>query len=97
MAQANNSLSQPFFSENSPAMLELEGMVDRVGMANVLYALAHIALAKADHLETNWQDRASAYLWRVGAGKLDRFAARSNTAFHPSVRANLIANSPDQN
>ena len=36
------SLSQPFFAENSPAMLELESMVDRVGIRNVLYALAKI-------------------------------------------------------
>jgi len=35
---ATNILSQPFFAENSPAMLELEGMVDRVGIRNVLYA-----------------------------------------------------------
>jgi hypothetical protein len=39
---ANASLSQSFFTENSPAMLELESMADRVGIRNVLYALAKI-------------------------------------------------------
>jgi hypothetical protein len=78
-------MTQPYFAEGTEAMLQLEAMVDRVGMANVLYALAHIAWAKADHIETNWQDKALAYLWRVGGHKLDKFAARSNTAFHGRV------------
>jgi hypothetical protein len=75
-----------YFEEGSDAMVQLEAMVDGVGMTNVLYALAHICWAKANHLETNWQDRATAYLWRVGGNKLDRFAARSNVAFHNRPR-----------
>ena len=55
VAQATNSLSQPFFTENSPAMLELEGMVDRVGIRNVLYALAKICDGKAEHVASMWQ------------------------------------------
>jgi hypothetical protein len=75
-----------FFEEDSESMLQLETMVDQAGMANVLYALAHICQAKAEHIETNWQDLATAYLWRVGGNKLDRFAARSNVAFHNRPR-----------
>ena len=52
---ANSILSQPFFTENSPAMLELEGMVDRVGIRNVLYALAKICDGKAEHVASMWQ------------------------------------------
>ena len=90
MRKANVSLSpEPYFCEGSEAMVALEAMVDHAGMANVLYALAHICQAKAEHLEVNWQDRASAYLWRVGGNKLDRFAARSNTAFHNLPKVGL--------
>ena len=46
---ATDSISQAYFSENSPAMFELEGMVDRVGIRNVLYALAKICDGKAEH------------------------------------------------
>ena len=45
---ATDSISQAFFSENSPAMFELEGMVDRGGIRNVLYALAKICDGKAE-------------------------------------------------
>jgi len=49
-----------YLSENSPAMLVLEGIVDRTGLRNVLFALEHICFAKANHLEENWQDLKSA-------------------------------------
>jgi hypothetical protein len=39
-------------------MLVLEGIVDRAGLRNVLFALEHICLAKA-----NWQDPKSAKVW----------------------------------
>jgi hypothetical protein len=55
MAEATSSLSQAFFTENSPAFLELEGMVDRVGIRNVLYALAKICDGKAEHVASMWQ------------------------------------------
>lgn len=65
-----------YFEENSEAMNQLEAMVDKVGMANVLYALAHISAAKADHLETNWQDRSGAQWWTARANKLNTLAAK---------------------
>ena len=52
--------TQAYLSDNSPAMLVLEGIVDRAGLRNVLFALEHICFAKANHLDDNWQDVASA-------------------------------------
>ena len=57
MAQANHSIPQkPYFAEGTDAMIALEAMVDHVGLTNVLYALAHICNAKAEHVGVNWQD-----------------------------------------
>ena len=36
----------PYFAEGTEAMVALEAMVDRVGVANVLYALQHICNAR---------------------------------------------------
>ena len=54
----------PYFCEGSDAMVELEAMVDRVGVRNVLHALAHICGGKASHLEANWQDVEAAKVWQ---------------------------------
>jgi hypothetical protein len=67
-------MTDPYFADGSPAMLELESMVDEVGMRNVLWALAHIADGKADHVENNWQDRQLARVWLKAARKLFRLA-----------------------
>jgi len=69
-------MHKPYFSEGSEAMLALEAMVDKVGLANVLYALAHISNAKAEHLQTNWQDASGAQWWEQRARKLDDLAAK---------------------
>jgi len=65
-----------YFEEHSEAMVALEAMVDKVGMANVLYALAHISNLKAQHLEENWQDNSGAQLWDRRAATLDKLAAK---------------------
>jgi hypothetical protein len=70
-----------YFEEGSEAMVALEVMVDRAGMANVLYALAHIAAMKAGHIECNWQDQTLAKEWYKTGDKLDRFA-RDTFHFH---------------
>ena len=74
MAQATDSISQAFFSENSPAMFELEGMVDRVGIRNVLYALARICDGKAEHTASMWQDTSTAQVWNRWAWRLEGLA-----------------------
>jgi hypothetical protein len=74
MAQATDSISQAFFSENSQAMLELEGMVDRVGICNVLYALAKLCDGKAEHTASMWQDTSTAQVWNRWAWRLEGLA-----------------------
>jgi hypothetical protein len=69
-------MTKPFFAEGTPPMMALENMVDRVGLANVLYALGHICNAKANHIEENWQDQITAKAWLRDARKLDRWAAQ---------------------
>lgn len=65
-----------YFEEGSAAMVELEAMVDKVGIRNVLHALAHICAAKAEHVETNWQDRGLAKEWRFAMRRVDTFASK---------------------
>ena len=78
MAKANANLQQqPFFCEGSPAMLQLESMVDRVGVRNVLYALSHICDGKAMHIVETWQDNSLAKAWANDATILDNFAQRA--------------------
>lgn len=63
-------MNKPFFAEGTEAMLQLEAMVDKVGVSNVLHALAYIAGQKAAHIETNWQDASSAKAWQERANKI---------------------------
>jgi hypothetical protein len=59
---------RPYFAEGTPAMIDLEAMVDRVGALNVLYALQLIAFSKAAHLRANWQDYAASWPgWEAAA------------------------------
>src|SRR6516225_7807008 len=69
-SMAEATISLPFLSENSPVILEREGMVDRVGIRNVLCALAKICDGKAEHTASMWQDTTTAqvrnrWAWRV--------------------------------
>jgi hypothetical protein len=50
-------------------------MVDKVGLRNVLWALAHISRAKAHHIEGNG-DKNTAKTWMHDALKLSRCAQR---------------------
>jgi len=60
----NTVFPKPYFCEGSEAMLALEAMVDRVGIRNVLFALATICIAKSQHLQRSWQDRIMAKVWQ---------------------------------
>lgn len=45
----------------------LEQMIDRVDLAELADTIARIAYEKAEHVQTNWQDRDLARVWnRVG-------------------------------
>jgi len=48
---------------------ELESIIDRNGLLNVLGTIEEICYLKADHLRTNWQDEVSAKAWE-NDGKL---------------------------
>jgi|GEM_PF-2642824 len=65
-----------YFEEGSDAMVALECMVDKVGLANVLYALEHICYAKGEHVQANWQDRKLAVAWNRNAGILNLTASK---------------------
>jgi hypothetical protein len=55
-------------------MIDLETLIDRVGMKNVLYALAVIANEKAEHLALNWQDSFLSRTWERNAAKIEKCA-----------------------
>lgn len=83
MTQAPQGTPGPpslYFAEGTAAMVELETMIDKVGLANVLYALSHICGEKAEHLQVNWQDKAMARVWRKRAVFFDDHA--STNLFH---------------
>jgi hypothetical protein len=69
-------MAQPFFTENSDAMVALEAMVDKVGIANVLNALSSICYAKGEHISSNWQDVSGAAWWFARAGHIGRLAGQ---------------------
>lgn len=54
-----------------PQQKALEELVDACGLDLVLGALANICAEKADHVLTNWQDRALADAWTKAMTKLD--------------------------
>lgn len=53
----------------------LEELVDAASLHVVLRALAMTAFAKADHLQVEWQDAASARVWSRHGTKIDRLAS----------------------
>lgn len=53
----------------------LETIVDHAGMAEVLFRLAEIANAKAEHVSANWQDETLATRW-LGVGTRIENAAK---------------------
>jgi hypothetical protein len=60
--------------------LVLEGLVDKFGLQNVLNGLACICSGKADHIESNWQDKRFAKHWEKAAVHI------MNAADHSVVR-----------
>lgn len=49
---------------------QLERLVDNHGLAAILESLMETCWAKAAHLESNWQDAASASVWTVAAKRI---------------------------
>lgn len=55
----------------------LEGLVDANGLSGVLDALAEICAAKAEHIETSWQDLDLSRDWLTMAQGLSTMAESS--------------------
>ena len=64
-----------YFEEGSEAMVALEGMVDKAGLRNVLYALETICFAKAQHISEAWQDDGLSMTWAKEANRVGRCAS----------------------
>jgi len=58
---------------------DLEDMIDRSSLEEVLVGLAQICYEKAEHLRSNWQDEGAARIWERDAKKLDALAAKVQT------------------
>jgi hypothetical protein len=54
---------------------EIEALVDRTSVRDVLIALANVCGAKAAHIEENWQDTRLSKAWEKAAKKIDSTAA----------------------
>ncbi len=65
-----------YFEDGSEAMEQLEAMIDKVGPSNVAYAVSRICALKAAHLESNWQDRATAKVWDRCSNAWDKWAQK---------------------
>jgi hypothetical protein len=51
---------------------QLEALVDRTSLAEVIKALAEVCDGKADQARGNWQDEALAQAWAWASAKLGR-------------------------
>lgn len=63
----------------------LESMLDSIGPIGVQSLLAQICYEKADHIESNWQDKTLAKVWQRIAKAVspdDRLASLSRMAGH---------------
>lgn len=49
----------------------LESLIDKHNLDEVVQALADICFAKAEHLQANWQDAATAKTWNRAGKALD--------------------------
>lgn len=61
---------------NGNDRLELERMLDSVGPARLIDAIAEICHEKSDHVASNWQDMNLAKAWRRDGVKLDKLSAK---------------------
>lgn len=55
-------------------MDQLEPLVDKCGLPDVVLALARVCNEKAEHLRHTWQDNRSARKWDTAAKRLDKLA-----------------------
>ena len=71
MARANGNLSQPTFNEyglTEQEAFNLEGLIDRRGIEQVLQQISDICGLKAQHVAEFWQDAGLAMRWATVEG-----------------------------
>jgi hypothetical protein len=51
-------------------VFDLETMIDRLGMAEIMLLITHICDEKAEHIRENWQDEEMAKRWDIVAEAL---------------------------
>jgi hypothetical protein len=69
-------------AHSSKERLELESLMDRMGVAGLFEALSQIASEKDYHLRTNWQDSRGASRWAKLAVKFDKLAASIDDPYY---------------
>lgn len=65
---------------------QLEAIIDRTSLQDVLNCLSGVCLAKSDHLEENWQDKASAKQWEEAYHVIDRAVVKISRLAIPQPR-----------
>ena len=56
----------------------LESIIDANGVAKTLRQIADICGLKADHIQSNWQDRLLASQWEGAAKEIERFSHKGH-------------------
>jgi hypothetical protein len=64
---------------NESLQNELEALIDRYGMSQVLLGIAAVCYEKEDHLRTNWQDTTTARAWHSDGVAVENLAAKIRT------------------
>lgn len=54
----------------------LEEMIDETNLSLVLETIASVCYAKADHVQTNWQDKSLAMEWEEAGDRVISVAMR---------------------
>ena len=62
------------FTETHNAAVQLEQVVDKLGLDGTLAVLATICGEKAEHIRENWQDNVTARSWVAAGRRLDKVA-----------------------
>lgn len=50
---------------------QLESLIDKHGLSQVLTAIEDICNGKAEHIESNWQDSATARAWSKASKRVE--------------------------
>ena len=59
----------------------IECLIDRLGTAGVLEAVATVMVAKADHVASNWQDERAARVWTQASARVASLSHTVRTQF----------------